>query len=125
MNKFFSYSITLPMLFLICQLHINAQTRHSFDSDVFISHLMQENIMEIKDTVTNKYVSGFKYLESITIELDTIVEIGNVSNLVIYKFQLGMNKINIKSKNLKILFNASSCNTYIMAINSEKKTVID
>ncbi len=73
----------------------------------------------IKDTVTKRFVNDFKYLDSIEIELDTIVEIPGVLNFILYKFQLGKNKIKIKSSNKEILFNCSFCETYIITVDSE------
>ncbi len=114
-------SIIILLILFLGLKNTNAQDRYNTDKDIFISYLAQENIIAIKDTVTKRFVNDFKYLDTIEIELDTIVEIPSVLNLILYKFQLGKNKIKIKSSNKKILFNCSSCDTYIIAINSENK----
>ncbi len=118
MNKLFNYLVILFTLFLGSR-NANAQDRCNIDKDIFISYLAQENIIVIKDTVTKRFVNDFKYLDSIEIELDTIVEIPGVLNFILYKFQLGKNKIKIKSSNKEILFNCSFCETYIIAVDSE------
>ncbi len=112
-------SIVILLILFLGLKNTNAQDK--CNKDIFISYLAQENIIAIKDTVTKRFVNDFKYLDTIEIELDTIVEIPSVLNLILYKFQLGKNKIKIKSSNKEILFNCSSCNTYIIAINSENK----
>lgn len=89
----------------------NAQS----NSDVgrsFLLHFLQENILILENDANEK-----KYdVENLIIDVDSIG--AYYTDIVFYKFVLGKNIIRDKEEKMKISFNSSSCNEYILAYDS-------
>jgi archaellum component FlaG (FlaF/FlaG flagellin family) len=87
---------------------------------IFLSNLLSERIIEIKDKINNKESYN---IDNINIGLDSLSTSDYSSNYIkLYKFSLGKNSLNYDNNKFRILFNSSYCKSYVIAIDSENNS---
>ncbi|MBN9285642.1 MULTISPECIES: hypothetical protein [unclassified Flavobacterium] len=99
------------VLFLITSLNAFSQANNDIKKS-FVLRFLEENIVVVKNKDTKYNLYNPDFIE---------IEINNLNNYdsdyMFYRFKLGENTIKANDEKLEILFNSSSCNEYILALN--------